>query len=43
MLDTTGEGHRSWSMDDGDSMVLGVGLGEEAEREMRARLAAVLG
>lgn len=43
MLDTTGQGHRSWPLDDGDTMVLGVGLGEHAERDMRALLATLPG
>lgn len=39
MLDTTGQGHRSWPLDNGDMMVIGMGLGQDAERDMRARLA----
>jgi hypothetical protein len=42
MLDTTGQGHRSWPLDDNDTMVIGVGLGPDAERDIRARLAAQL-
>lgn len=38
MLDTTGQGHRSWPQGEGDTMVIGMGLGEDTEREMRARL-----
>lgn len=40
MLDTTGQGHRSWPLDGGDAMVMGVSLGPDAERAIRARLAA---
>ncbi|MFM2372447.1 MAG: hypothetical protein RIS85_2169, partial [Pseudomonadota bacterium] len=32
------QGHRSWPQGEGDTMVIGMGLGEEAEREIRARL-----
>lgn len=42
MLDTTGQGHRSWPLDDNDTMVIGVGLGADAEQDIRARLAAQL-
>lgn len=42
MLDTTGQGHRSWKIEEGASMVVGVGLDADAERDMRARLAARL-
>lgn len=38
MLDTTGQGHRSWPLGDGDTMVIGVGLGEDSERDLRTRL-----
>lgn len=43
MLDTTGQGHRSWPRDQGDTMVLGMGFGEDVERDIRGRLAALLG
>ncbi|MBT0669548.1 hypothetical protein HT136_14350 [Novosphingobium profundi] len=43
MLDTSGQGHRSWPQEGEDAaMVMGIGFGEGVEAQMRARLAHAL-
>ncbi len=42
MLDTTGQGHRSWPLGDSPSMVMGLGFGEGVEATMRERLDGAL-
>lgn len=42
MLDTTGDGHRSWPSGAGRCLTMGVAFGEGDEQRMRARLAEAL-